>query len=89
MFGLCATATALWLVIAWVGRTPPLRNSITLQLEEEPRLDLQELELRLRATTGVYDVTVLPADRVAYIKVDDEHFESTQVYALRGVLPAS
>jgi hypothetical protein len=34
-------------------------------------------------------VTVLPADRVAYIKVDDEHFESSQVYALRGVLPAS
>ena len=89
VFGLCAAATALWLAIAWVGRTPPLRNSITLQLEEESGLDLQELERRLRVITGVHDVTVLPADRVAYIKVDDEHFESSQVYALRGVLSAS
>jgi predicted MFS family arabinose efflux permease len=89
VFGLCATATALWLVIAWVGRTPPLRNSITLQLEDESELDLQELERRLWAITGVHDVTVLPPDRVAYIKVDDEHFESSQVYALRGVLSAS
>ncbi|MBP81687.1 MAG: MFS transporter [Acidiferrobacteraceae bacterium] len=89
VFGFCVVATLAWLVITLIGQTPLLRDSVMLRLERGPGLDLEEVEKRLRALTGVDDVTVLPGDRIAYIKVDEACFEMSQAYLVQGVASAS
>ena len=87
VFAFCALASLAWLILAFTGATPELRNSVTLRLDGETDLDLESLELHLGALRGVDHVTVLPKDRIAYIRVDESCFDLHQAHAVLGVLP--
>jgi len=87
VFAFCALATLVWLVLAFTGATPELRNSVTLRLDGEAAVEFKSLELQLGALRGVDHVTVLPKDRIAYIRVDDSSFDLQQAHAVPGVLP--
>ena len=87
VFAFCALATLVWLVLAFTGATPELRNSVTLQLDSEAEVEFKSLELQLGALRGVDHVTVLPQERIAYMRVDDSSFDPQQAHAVPGVLP--
>jgi len=87
VFAFCALATLVWLVLAFTGSTPELRNSVTLRLDGEAEVEFKSLELQLGALRGVDHVTVLPQERIAYMRVDDSSFDPQQAHAVPGVLP--
>ena len=87
VFAFCVLATLAWLVVALTGRTPQLRNSVTLRLDGEIDLASGSIENSLGALHGVDEVTVLPKDCVAYLRVDESCFDSNQAHAVPGVLP--
>ena len=86
VFAFCVLATLVWLVVALTGRTPQLRNSVTLRLDGEIDLTSGAIEHSLRALNGVDEVTVLPKDCVAYLRVDESCFDPKQAHAVPGVL---
>ena len=86
VFAFCVLATLVWLVVALTGRTPQLRNSVTLRLDRERDLTSGTIEHSLRALNGVDEVTVLPKDCVAYLRVDESCFDQKQAHAVPGVL---
>jgi len=86
VFAFCVLATLMWLVVALTGRTPQLRNSVTLRLERERDLTSGAIEQSLGALNGVDEVTVLPKDSVAYLRVDESCFDPKQAHAVPGVL---
>jgi len=86
VFAFCVLATLVWLVVALTGRTPQLRNSVTLRLDGEIDLASGTIEHSLRALNGVDEVTVLPKDCVAYLRVDESCFDQKQAHAVPGVL---
>jgi len=86
VFAFCVLATLAWLVVALTGRTPQLRNSVTLRLDGEIDLASGSIENSLGALHGVDEVTVLPKDRVAYLRVDESCFDPKQAHAVPGVL---
>jgi len=86
VFAFCVLATLMWLVVALTGRTPQLRNSVTLRLERERDLTSGAIEQSLGALNGVDEVTVLPKDCVAYLRVDESCFDPKQAHAVPGVL---
>jgi len=87
VFAFCVLATLAWLVVALTGRAPQLRNSVTLRLDRESDLASGSIEHSLGALHGVDEVTVLPKDRVAYLRVDESCFDPEQAHAVPGVLP--
>ncbi|MAF08322.1 MAG: MFS transporter [Acidiferrobacteraceae bacterium] len=87
VFAFSALATFVWLILAFTGTTPELRNSVTLRLDSEADLDLESLELQLGALRGVDHVTVLPREGIAYIRVDESCFDLHQAHTVPGVLP--
>ena len=76
----------MWLVVALTGRTPQLRNSVTLRLDRERDLASGAIEQSLGVLNGVDEVTVLPKDCVAYLRVDESCFDPKQAHAVPGVL---
>ena len=86
VFAFCVLATLVWLVVALTGRTPQLRNSVTLRLDGGIDLASGSIEHSLRALNGVDEVTVLPKDCVAYLRVDESCFDPKQAHAVPGVL---
>ena len=86
VFAFCVLATLAWLVVALTGRTPQLRNSVTLRLNRESDLISGSIEHSLGALHGVDEVTVLPEDCVAYLRVDESCFDPNQAHAVPGVL---
>ena len=86
VFAFCVLATLMWLLVASTGRTPQLRNSVTLRLDRERDLTSGAIEQGLGALNGVDEVTVLPKDCVAYLRVDESCFDPKQAHAVPGVL---
>ena len=86
VFAFCVLATLVWLVVALTGRTPQLRNSVTLRLDRERDLASGAIEQSLGVLNGVDEVTVLPKDCVAYLRVDESCFDPKQAHAVPGVL---
>ena len=87
VFAFCVLATLAWLVVALSGRAPQLRNSVTLRLDREIDLSSGSIEQSLGALHGVDEVTVLPKDCVAYLRVDESCFDPKQAHTVPGVLP--
>ena len=86
VFAFCVLATLMWLLVASTGTTPQLRNSVTLRLDRERDLTSGAIEQGLGALNGVDEVTVLPKDCVAYLRVDESCFDPKQAHAVPGVL---
>ena len=86
VFAFCVLATLMWLLVASTGRTPQLRNSVTLRLDGEIDLASRSIEHSLGALNGVDEVTVLPKVCVAYLRVDESCFDPKQAHAVPGVL---
>ena len=87
VFAFCVLTSLAWLVLALTGRAPQLRNSVTLRLDREIDLGSGSIEHSLGALHGGDDVTVLPKDCVAYLRVDESCFDPKQAHAVPGVLP--
>ncbi len=65
----------LWLSVAMTMRPPRYLRSLAVTYDASLPFDARRLVVETR---GVEDVVVLPRDSLAYIKVDDAHFDQAQ-----------
>ena len=66
---LCIMAIALWCGLSVTMRQPPYVSTMVLALHPELG-DMSRVDERLSGIAGVQEVTVLPAEKTAYLKVD-------------------
>ena len=66
---LCIMAIALWCGLSVTMRQPPYASTMVLALHPELG-DMSRVDERLSGIAGVQEVTVLPAEKTAYLKVD-------------------
>ncbi len=66
---LCIIATALWGGLSVTMRQPPHVSTMVVALHPELE-DMGNVDEQLADIAGVQDVTVLPAEKTAYLKVD-------------------
>lgn len=71
LFAVLAAMVLVWWLLAVRMPDPPFLASVMLRLEPASRAVLAE---QLQALAGVKEVVVLPADRVAYLRVDPAVF---------------
>jgi len=82
LFGCCAAATVLWLVVAAGMRGPQPGTTRTYPV---PRLDDKRaagLSRKLATVPGVREVMVLAEEGMAYLKVDSARFDERSVLEL-------
>ncbi|MBL4783576.1 MAG: MFS transporter [Porticoccaceae bacterium] len=72
-------AALVWLGFALTMQPPRYLRSVEVNLEGRGQLDTRGL---MTQVAGVVDVVVIPGQNMAYVKVDDEHFEQAQMDAL-------
>ncbi len=75
IFVLCAGLGLCWLGVAATMKKPLHLSSKIIALSDVR--NPQALEAQLRATPGVFDVMVCPAEKVAYLKIDKQIFCET------------
>lgn len=75
----------LWLLVACFMQAPRYTNSIMLNLIDLSAADPQEVSATLAAIPGVEDVVVLQGERAAYLKVDRQLLDESQLRACRFV----
>ena len=79
----CIIPTALWWLLSVTMKQPPYVSSIVVALfpydsEGKPAVDdARTLGKKLAIIPGVEEVTVLPEERTAYLKVDRRHLDIT------------
>jgi len=66
---LCIIATALWCGLSVTMRQPPYVSTVVVALHPELG-DMSSVDEQLSDIAGVQEVTVLPAEKTAYLKVD-------------------
>ena len=69
----------VWLGFAMTRQPPRYLRSVEVDLQNRGQLDAKGL---MTQVAGVVDVVVIPGQNMAYVKVDDEHFEQAQMDAL-------
>ncbi len=70
VFGVGSVIAAIWLVIAATMPQPRFARTLLLAVGPLDESAADELAKRIEAETGVFEASVVPADRVAYIKFD-------------------
>ena len=81
----CAMAAASLLVFCFVGKAPILKESITINIKAKSEIELMELETSLLSIKGVDDVTVMPIQKIAYLRVDETLFDPDAAAEVPGV----
>jgi MFS family permease len=74
IFILCAGFGILWFAVAITMKKPLHLSSKIIALSEDD--DAEEIEAKLRATPGVFDVMVCSAEKIAYLKIDKQIFKA-------------
>lgn len=82
LFAVLAGLACLWWVLAAGMAEPRLHSSLMLRLEAEALAAPEALAGRLRALAGVAEVVVLPADAVAYLRIDPAAFDQKALAGL-------
>ena len=82
LFAVLAAMVLVWWALAVRMPDPPFLASVVLRLESMPAPVLAGLAADLRAVAGVKEVVVVPADAVAYLRVDPEVFLSASLAGL-------
>lgn len=75
LFAVLAGLVVLWWMLAVQMAEPPFLSSVMLRLDAMPAGVLEGLAASLQEVEGVKEVVVLPADAVAYLRVDPEFFD--------------
>ncbi len=79
----CTIPTAIWLLLSVTMKQPPYVSSIVMALnpsgaeDDGASGDVHILAEKLAAIPGVEEVTVLPEERTAYLKVDKQCLDTT------------
>ncbi|MDB2384709.1 MFS transporter, partial [Endozoicomonas sp.] len=79
----CTIPTALWWLLSVTMKQPPYVSSIVMALypcehqAQQTVDDVHRLGKQLAIIPGVEEVTVLPEERTAYLKVDRRHLDIT------------
>ena len=68
---LCAIPTALWWWLSVTMKQPPYVSTMVVALNSTTE-DINTVSERLACIAGVQEVTVLPAEKTAYLKVDKQ-----------------
>ena len=79
VFWASLVAALVWLGFAMTMQPPRYLRSVEVDLQNRGQLDAKGL---MTQVAGVVDVVVIPGQNMAYVKVDDEHFEQAQMDAL-------
>jgi MFS family permease len=82
VYWFCALVVAVWAVVAMTA--PAFRLSRSEIVPIGTCTDSQRTELidKIRSIDGVQEVTIVKGDSVAYLKIDDETFDRTQLQQL-------
>ncbi|MBQ0720530.1 MAG: MFS transporter [Gammaproteobacteria bacterium] len=72
-------AALVWLGFAITMQSPRYLRSVEVSLAGQAPLDTRRL---MTEVAGVVDVVLIPGQNMAYVKVDDEHFDQAQMDAL-------
>lgn len=84
VFVFCAVLAVLWLVIVLIRPPGRLFESVEVPLAATNERPLGEVVERLEALPGVVDVTLLPAEGVAYLRVDPDRFTRELLAGITG-----
>ncbi|MFZ5604907.1 MAG: MFS transporter [Pseudomonadota bacterium] len=79
VFGLAAGLVALWLLVAAGMKQPRKLQDYTLQLDSINAAESATLARRLLGVSGVEDAVVIPHERAAYLKVDNQCLDKEQL----------
>jgi MFS family permease len=79
VFIFAAIMALLWLLFAASLKPPRHLGNYLLPLTDGDLLDIEALKQRLLAVKGVATVHILTEDAIAYMKVDNEHFDSDEL----------
>ena len=79
VFWASLVAALVWLGFALTMQPPRYLRSVEISLAGREQLDAKNL---MTEVAGVVDVVIIPGQNMAYVKVDDAHFEQEQMDAL-------
>ncbi len=81
VFWMSMSSVLIWLICAATMRPPRYLRTVEVALGEKGELDSKAL---IDGVAGVVDVVVIPSENVAYVKVDDAHFDQAEMDRLCG-----
>ncbi len=84
VFLFAAAMMGVWWVVMLSIRRPRYLGNYLLSLAEIDATDLEALKGRLLALEGVAAVELIPEDGTAYLKVDNDRFDSGSLASLSG-----
>ena len=85
VFVLCCVLMALWLVLAWTAPAPlPVKN-VVYAVPEHWRAQLDELQQKLQAASGVQAVSFSDDRETVFIKAWQQGFDEESVKQILGV----
>jgi MFS family permease len=84
VFALTAIVALIWLVVAATMAPPSYLTTRLLPVADEKTKDSDSLAARLRQVPGVAEAVVIPAERLAYLKVDAALFDAALAQSLAG-----
>jgi len=81
VFWVSLAVILVWLVVAASMQPPRNLRSLTLPIRDGEQLDACRF---LGIVPGVVDLVVISAQRMAYVRVDDQHFDQSVFEAVLG-----
>jgi len=81
VFWVSLAVILVWLVAAVSMQPPRYLRSLTLAIRDGEQLDARRF---LGIVPGVVDLVVISAQRMAYVRVDDQHFDQSVFEAVLG-----
>ena len=85
VFTFSAIAVLAWLILVVAVPAPKLLERRTVDLVNAEERDFSLLVARFRGLPGVHEVTLLPGENIAYLKVDPERFHNESLSNLAGI----
>ena len=85
VFIFSAVSVLVWLILVVAVPPPKLLESRTVDLEHAEERDFSLLAAQFRGLPGVHEVTLLPGENIAYLKVDPERFHNESLSHLAGI----
>ena len=82
VFWLCAVLVALWLLVSLLSTPFRLATSkVILVSEEQSSGNTEALIARISSVRGVQEVTIIPGESQAYLKVDEKELDDKALHA--------
>jgi len=72
--------TLLWLLVAFGMKMPAMRSSVMAHVG--PDVNARDLEAKILALAGVFEVKVVPEEHAAFLRVDKKVYDADALHAL-------